>query len=517
MVRAFSPILRYNLHTPACAENMKLTKPVAMILLALWAVLSASAPARVAAQDAATGQVPTLPPAAAEGVSTPPTAPTAAPVGIPPLTPLSAPVPQPTSIQLIDRPSDDGSALLLLFELPVADGEHPAIPGGPLVANELTRVNAEVLIDADGKQEWRECQFRPLRYDTLSTVADQPEYFGWGESREDATHKYPPQARVLVVDRYIIPGKDSEFETAELTIGQEYAVRLVVRQDSAEQRFDAGKAVLRQSLFNFAAMNNLVFCVVFALIILGFILAARKNPNLFIRRIQGLEAVDEAIGRATEMGKPVLHVNGLDPLSTLATLAAVNILGRIARRVANYESTLLVPCFDPVVMTVSQEVVRNAYLEAGRPDAYREDNIFFLTDQQFSYTASTCGIMVREKPAAIFLLGYFYAEALMLAETGFSVGAIQIAGTDAQAQLPFFITTCDYTLIGEELYAASAYLSREPMLLGSLKGQDVGKAFVMVIIVIGTLLATLGILSASYHFGQGINWDWLTQLLTPLV
>ena len=41
------------------------------------------------------------------------------------------------------------------------------------------------------------------------------------------------------------------------------------------------------------------------------------------------------------------------------------------------------------------------------------------------------------------------------ARLGNAAGAIQIAGTDAVTQLPFFITTCDYTLIGEELYAAS--------------------------------------------------------------
>jgi len=99
--------------------------------------------------------------------------------------------------------------------------------------------------------------------------------------------------------------------------------------------------------------------------------------------------------------------------------------------------------------------------------------------------------MMRDKPAANFFMGYYYAESLILAETGASTGAIQIAGTDSATQLPFFVTTCDYTLIGEELYAASAYLAREPMLLGSLKGQDVGKVFIMVIIVLGTLLATL--------------------------
>lgn len=496
---------------------MKLIKPAVRMILALGVVLAGFLPTRMWAQDPAPAQAAPAPAVAPEDLGASRAAPAAQPVTGTQIAPPPVPVPQPTFIQLIDRPSDDGSALLLLFELPEPDSEAPANAGAAPTTNELTRVNAEILIDTAGKQEWRECQFRPLRFDVLPSVADQPEYFGWGESRDNGQHKYPPKARVLVIDRYIIPGENGDFETEQLAVNTEYAARLVVRQDGTEQRFDAGKATLRQALFNFAAMNNLVFCVVFALIILGFILAARKNPNLFIRRIQGLEAVDEAIGRATEMGKPVLHINGLDPLSTLATLAAVNILGRIARRVANYESTLLVPCFDPVVMTVSQEVVRNAYLEAGRPDAYREDHIFFLTDQQFSYTASTCGIMVREKPAAIFLLGYFYAEALMLAETGFSIGAIQIAGTDAQAQLPFFITTCDYTLIGEELYAASAYLSREPMLLGSLKGQDVGKAFVMAIIVVGTILATLGIVSAKYHFGEGIDWNWLTRLITPLV
>ena len=83
------------------------------------------------------------------------------------------------------------------------------------------------------------------------------------------------------------------------------------------------------------------------------------------------------------------------------------------------------------------------------------------------------GAMVREKPAACFYMGVFYAERLLLlAETGNSVGAIQVAGTAMPAQLPFFVAACDYTLIGEEFFAASAYLSGEPSQLGSLRGQD---------------------------------------------
>jgi hypothetical protein len=246
------------------------------------------------------------------------------------------------------------------------------------------------------------------------------------------------------------------------------------------------------------------------IIILVAITRARRNPNMFIRRISGLEAVDEAIGRATEMGKPVLYLNGMNDLSDLSTLAAINILGRVARRIADYDSDLIVPTRDPVVMTVAQEVVREGYIDVGRPDSFKQDNIFFVTDDQFAFTAATCGIMLRDKPAATFFMGYYYAESLLLAETGASIGAIQIAGTDSQSQLPFFITTCDYTLIGEELYAASAYLSREPMLLGSLKGQDFGKAVLMLIIILQTLLFLVMALTGAS------GWDYIKNLIVPL-
>jgi hypothetical protein len=87
-----------------------------------------------------------------------------------------------------------------------------------------------------------------------------------------------------------------------------------------------------------------------------------------------------------------------------------------------------------------------------------------------------------------------------MAETGNSTGAIQIAGTDSDSQLPFFIASCDYTLIGEELYAASAYLSKEPLLLGSLKGQDWGKLILMVCIFIGVIMESFSLL---------FDWSWL--------
>ncbi|HNG04054.1 MAG TPA: hypothetical protein PLQ71_19370, partial [Nitrospira sp.] len=125
------------------------------------------------------------------------------------------------------------------------------------------------------------------------------------------------------------------------------------------------------------------------------------------------------------------------------------------------------------------------------------DANFFITSDQFSYTAAVDGIMLRRKPAANFFMGSYFAESLLLTETGASTGAIQIAGTDSDHQLPFFVTTCDYTLIGEELYAASAYLSKEPIQIGTLRGQDLGKAFILSVIGIGTLLATVAVLTGN--------------------
>jgi hypothetical protein len=234
----------------------------------------------------------------------------------------------------------------------------------------------------------------------------------------------------------------------------------------------------------------LIATILFGALVLLYIYRARKGHNLYIRPISGLSEVDNAIGRATEMGRPILFVPGLSSIDDVATLASLAILGHVARKVASYDSRLLVPSCDVIVLPIAQEIVRTAYYEMGRPDAFNMQDIFFTASGQFPYVAAVNGIMIREKTATNFYMGMFYAEALIMTETGSSTGAIQIAGTDAITQIPFFITTCDYTLIGEELYAASAYLSREPLILGTLKAQDYAKLMIVITIVLGTILST---------------------------
>ncbi len=241
--------------------------------------------------------------------------------------------------------------------------------------------------------------------------------------------------------------------------------------------------------FDLSTIPALVGTIILSFIFVYFINRAKKDRTLFIRRIAGLDAVEEALGRATEMGRATLYVPGLSSVADVATIASLNILGEVAKKTAQYGTPLIVPTSDPIVYTVAREVVKESYTASGRPDAFHQDIVFFVTDQQFAFAAAVDGIMTREKPATNFLIGMFWAESLILAETGAATGAIQIAGTDAIAQLPFFITACDYTLIGEELYAASAYISREPLLLGAIKGQDYSKALITLLILVFSFLA----------------------------
>jgi hypothetical protein len=277
----------------------------------------------------------------------------------------------------------------------------------------------------------------------------------------------------------------------ELKNGTPYSVALAAVSGDARAVTAAVQATPQPNWMNWNQINNLFLALLFGAIVFYAISVAKKR-DIFLRRIPGLDAVDEAIGRATELGKPILYLTGAHDMSDPSTIAAAVILGRVAKRAAGYETDLLVPHRDPITMAVCQEITKQAYLEAGKPDLFKDDSNFFITTDQFSYTAAVDGIMLRKKPAANFFMGAYFAESLLLTETGASTGAIQIAGTDSDHQLPFFVTTCDYTLIGEELYAASAYLSREPIQVGTLRGQDIGKALILGVLLVGTLLATAG-------------------------
>ncbi|MBZ0266626.1 hypothetical protein K8I85_00585 [bacterium] len=306
----------------------------------------------------------------------------------------------------------------------------------------------------------------------------------------------------------IVPAEELRFEDAPSAEGKTgppdripFAYRLTVRDDSTAARpIVTATALAKPQLFNTNRLNVLLILgTLFAFVLYNVWAASRGAANFYIRRLAPVDAMEEAIGRATEMGRPVLYVPGIEDVEDIQTIASMLILERVAEKTARYDVRLEVPTRTPFVLAVADEVVRTGCTAAGRPDAYRPDSVRYISSEQFAYCAGVNGIILREKPAANFYLGRFFAESLIFAETGFAAGSIQIAGTAEVTQLPFFIAACDYTLIGEEFFAASAYLSQDPSLLSTLKAADWAKVVLVTALLVGTILESMG---------QGWFRDW---------
>jgi hypothetical protein len=242
--------------------------------------------------------------------------------------------------------------------------------------------------------------------------------------------------------------------------------------------------------------RELPFLTLVLLFAVTVYLIRKGGPVPAIRKIAGLEAVDEAIGRATEMGKPVFFTPGGGDVSSGAsavdTMAAIEVLSHVARLAARYKLSLTVGVREPSTHVIADQTVREAYVAAGQAELYNPNQVQFYSPEQFAYAASCVGFFHREHPAAIFLLGFFQAEALMLSEGAAQSGGIVIGGMVRFNQLPTMVAACDYTLIAEELFVSGAYLSKNATKLSCVRAQDFGKVAALVLIGLGALMATLG-------------------------
>lgn len=241
-------------------------------------------------------------------------------------------------------------------------------------------------------------------------------------------------------------------------------------------------------------LSGLVFLVVTVGVMLyGVSRAKLRLPQ--VRTISGLEAITEAVGRATEMGKAVFCTPGWADVTTGtagATFAAIDIISHVARLTAEYDTSLIVAVSFPNVYPLAEQTVQQAYLAEGKTEAYNPDMVRFTSPEQYAYAAACLGMIQREKVATAVFVGHFASEAVNFAEAAAAVNAISIAGTTSTYQLPFFAAACDYTLIGEELLAAGAYISQDPARLGSIQGQDYAKLVALVVILLGVIFSTAG-------------------------
>jgi len=224
----------------------------------------------------------------------------------------------------------------------------------------------------------------------------------------------------------------------------------------------------------------------------------RRHGMPRLRALSPLNAIPDAIGRATESGTPLVYITGWGgDMGRPTTMASMGILSSVAKQAAEYNCRLVFPSHDPVITSVASDTLAQAASMAGRPEWVSQTDTTFVTQSQFGYAAAIEGLVAREHPGAVLLLGTFEGEALILAEAAHNSGALTIAGTDSTIQLAFFLVACDYTLMGEELFAAASALSENPHSRAAIWAQDWLKYGALAILVIGTVLLWL----AGYDTG----------------
>ena len=136
---------------------------------------------------------------------------------------------------------------------------------------------------------------------------------------------------------------------------------------------------------------------------------AIRGGDIFLRSIPGVKAVEEAVGRSTEMGKPVLYVPGIQDMDQVETVAGVVILGHVSKMTARYETPLNVPVARSIVLKAAQEACKESHLKEGFYDTDNEYIVHYLTYHQFSYASGVYDLMYRELPTHCLYMCIFYS------------------------------------------------------------------------------------------------------------
>jgi hypothetical protein len=216
----------------------------------------------------------------------------------------------------------------------------------------------------------------------------------------------------------------------------------------------------------------------------------KGKPLPKFRTIPALIAIEESVGRAAEMGRPVWYDSAYavitGPLAD-QTYAGLSVLSYVAKLTARHNVPLFSTTGQVPTIALMQETIREAYIVEGHSEQFSIDMVNYMP-----VNAAILGKVLRERPAAAILVGAYMSDSITKAETANRIGAMVISGTATTHNIPFLFMCSDYTLIGEEIYAAGAILSQETDKIGSLIGEDAGKYIALVLIALGVIGVILG-------------------------
>lgn len=237
-----------------------------------------------------------------------------------------------------------------------------------------------------------------------------------------------------------------------------------------------------------------------------FIWRAHLDDSSPLRPIAAYESLKNLLARAAEAGQPIhisIGTGGVGQASTADTTAGLYALEYLADRAAVNAIPPIVTVSDPTALPIAQDRLRRAYQSQGYPEEYDPRQVRFVAPSvngnTVAYSAGVMELMAHERLMANVMIGAFddYQsgggfgdEFLLIGEPGARRNMLQVIGTSNPAALPFVYATSSHPLIGEEIYAAGAYLNARRGHVGSLLAQDAVRGL-LVVIAIAAVLARL--------------------------
>lgn len=246
-------------------------------------------------------------------------------------------------------------------------------------------------------------------------------------------------------------------------------------------------------------MIELIIIAGSAFLLFVITLWKRKSPaNL--REISALTFLYRTLGLSMEEGTRV-HISlghgGLLDARGGSALAGLAMLRHIAERTSVSDKPSVASSGDSTLGLLTQDTLQAGYKAAGVEELYVPTTGRVTGLSPFSYAAGAMNISQNENVSANIMIGHFGPEAALLTEASDRENISIIGASDDLAgQAVLFANTQD-ALIGEELFAAGAYLGAGPSHLASLTVQDILRWLVIITLLGGVaakFLAYFGIL-----------------------
>jgi hypothetical protein len=242
---------------------------------------------------------------------------------------------------------------------------------------------------------------------------------------------------------------------------------------------------------------GLSFLVIFFLLIIVFAFLGRKRlaPNL--RLIPAFQKLGRAIGLAVEAGTR-LHLTlgrgGISGTPAGSALVGLNILERLARTASISDRPPIATSGDGSLGILSQDTLYKAFQAVGQGAQYEPSYGQVTGLTPFSYAAGSLPTIFDEHVSTTILAGHFGSEVALITDASERLGATTLAGSDDLTAQAVLFAAAQETLIGEELYAAGAYLKSGPIHIASLRAQDVLRWALILVILVGAILKFLQVL-----------------------